>query len=223
MIIYNGNFSVYAHINKINGKIYIGVSRRSNLNLRWKNGRGYSYNKHFNDAIKKYGWNNFEHEIIASKLTEEEASNIEKILIEKFKTTDSAYGYNVASGGYNNRGLVGSLNPFYGKTPIKAVEASVKARKGKHLSPEHIEKIRKGNIRTGANENSIKALRKYDKIKKMPSGGANHKAQAVICVETNIIYDCQRTAEKELNLSRGSIYQALKCNIRAGKYHWKRA
>lgn len=222
MITGNGKFYVYAHINTVNGKIYIGISKRDNPNKRWKNGKGYTYNHHFNSAIQKYGWDNFDHEIIASKLTEKEASNMEALLIEKLDATNYNKGYNLADGGYRNRSLSGELNPFYSKTPSKAIEASVKARTGKHLTKEHIEKIRQGNIKAGKNENSIKALRMYDHKKVMPSGSANHKSQSVLCIETNIIYESQRIAEHTLGLPRGSIYQALKYGICAGKYHWKR-
>ena len=61
-------YCVYAHINKINGKIYIGQTCL-NIEQRWgKNGEGYLIKKSgkycqplFAYAILKYGWNNFEH------------------------------------------------------------------------------------------------------------------------------------------------------------------
>lgn len=214
-------FYVYIHVNKINQKKYVGMSKRDNPNKRWKNGRGYTYNKHFNDAIKKYGWDNFEHLIFASDLTEQEASEIEKRLIDKFQTTDRTHGYNFAEGGYHNCGLKGSANPFWQKTPVKAVEASVAARIGKPLSEETKEKIRQGNLKKPKNENSLRALLEYDQSK-IPrrSGAQNHKSRAVLCVETGIVYESQCIAEKALCLPRSSIYQALKQNIKAGNYHW---
>lgn len=216
-------YYVYAHVNKINDKVYVGMSRQDNPNDRWKNGRGYEYNFHFNNAIKKYGWDNFDHIILASGLTEVEASDLEAHIIKKFELTNAENGYNSADGGYNNRGLSGERNPFYKKPPIKAIEASVRSRIGKRLSEEHKEKIRQGNIKAGRNENSIKALLDYDRSKiPHPSGAQNKKSTAVKCIENGIVYESQRIAEMELNLPRGSVYQAIKNNIRAKGYHFIR-
>ena len=52
------SYKIYAHINKINGKIYIGQTCRKNVNQRWRNGRGYINNVAFYRAIQKYGWDN---------------------------------------------------------------------------------------------------------------------------------------------------------------------
>lgn len=90
------NYKVYAHINKTNGKIYVGITCRS-LKQRWGNGKG--YNGHFGRAIDKYGWDGFEHELIASGLTEKEAKRFEILLIDKLKTQDEEYGYNLTKGG----------------------------------------------------------------------------------------------------------------------------
>ena len=57
------NFIVYRHVNEVNGKVYIGITCQS-LNDRWRNGKGYGKSTHFAHAIQKYGWDNFEHEIL---------------------------------------------------------------------------------------------------------------------------------------------------------------
>lgn len=154
MVIYNGTFCVYAHINKINGKIYIGQTiHGDNPNLRWRrDGKGYKDSPRFWNAIQKYGWDNFEHEIIANNLTHEEANNFEILLISKLNTSDDRYGYNIEFGGncaggmsdstkkklsdgmkgrfvgernpnYGNHKIAGENNPFYGKThSIETIE-----------------------------------------------------------------------------------------------------
>ena len=93
-------FKVYIHTNKTNGKMYVGQTCQT-PELRWKNGRGYKSSPHFYSAIKKYGWDNFEHEIIASGLTQQEANNFEELLISKLDTTTPSLGYNIALGGKN--------------------------------------------------------------------------------------------------------------------------
>lgn len=66
---------------------------------RWRSGKGYRRCTHFWNAIQKYGWDNFEHEIIASGLTYEKACELERELIATFKTDENQNGYNLESGG----------------------------------------------------------------------------------------------------------------------------
>lgn len=86
------------HRNKINGKVYIGMTSMA-LNKRWENGRGYRSCRLFNRAIEKYGWDNFDHLILFDELTFEEACYVEAVLISKYEATDKRKGYNIASGG----------------------------------------------------------------------------------------------------------------------------
>ena len=90
-IIYNGTYCVYAHINKINGKIYIGQTiHGDNPVKRWGyNGAHYKAQPYFYNAIQKWGWDSFDHEVIANHLTAKEADEFEKLLIKKLNTTKS--------------------------------------------------------------------------------------------------------------------------------------
>lgn len=65
-------YSVYCHTNKINGKRYIGITKRQ-PEKRWANGYGYSNNRHFFAAIQKYGWDSFYHEVWFTDLSYEDA------------------------------------------------------------------------------------------------------------------------------------------------------
>lgn len=86
------------HRNRVNGKVYIGMTSM-NLNKRWANGNGYSSCRLFNRAIKKYGWDNFDHLILYDGLSFEDACYAEKILISKYDSTNHSKGYNLTSGG----------------------------------------------------------------------------------------------------------------------------
>lgn len=92
-------YCVYCHINKINNKSYIGITCKD-VNIRWrKNGQGYKGSPYFWRAIQKYGWDNFEHTILFTDLTREEACKREVLLIAIFNTQNAKFGYNISKGG----------------------------------------------------------------------------------------------------------------------------
>lgn len=109
------NYSVYKHTNTENGKVYIGITCQK-PERRWQNGAGYTGTV-FGNAIKKYGWDGFSHEVIASGLTEKEACAMEIALIAAYKSNIRGIGYNVSGGG----NVVDCINPKVGKDNNKAV------------------------------------------------------------------------------------------------------
>lgn len=94
-----GNYCVYVHTNTVNGKKYVGQTCQK-PEYRWSSGGGYK-GCHFHRAIEKYGWDSFDHEIVAENLTKEEAGRLEVELIAKYNTTDPTFGYNRSTGGEN--------------------------------------------------------------------------------------------------------------------------
>ena len=71
----NDNFCVYIHTSP-SGKRYIGITGQK-PERRWrKNGLGYKDHTYFWNAICRYSWDNFKHEIVASNLTKEEAEQM---------------------------------------------------------------------------------------------------------------------------------------------------
>lgn len=89
-------YTVYLHVNKINNKKYFGQTCQK-LTDRWAHGSTYRNSKHLYRAIQKYGWESFNHFIIADKLTKEEADSLEIKLIQAYDTIRS--GYNICHGG----------------------------------------------------------------------------------------------------------------------------
>ena len=138
----NNRFIVYCHKNKVNGKRYIGITCQQ-LNQRFRNGKGYKSSPHFNHAIQKYGWDNFEHQILFSDLSEEDAKNKEIEMIKKYNTRDSQYGYNITPGG---EGYSGKDNPWYGKHHSEESKKKMsEARKGIPKTEEWKRKISESN------------------------------------------------------------------------------
>lgn len=91
-------YCVYKHTGP-NGKVYIGITGMI-PQKRWANGSGYRGNPHFYNAIKKYGWDNFHHEVLIYGLPREEAIIKEIELIKYHNSHLSQYGYNVSLGGH---------------------------------------------------------------------------------------------------------------------------
>lgn len=87
---------LYVHTNKINNKKYVGITSMA-TKQRWANGSGYKGQVFYN-AIQKYGWDNFDHEIIVEGLTESEAYYWERLYI-KGLNSKSPNGYNITDGG----------------------------------------------------------------------------------------------------------------------------
>lgn len=50
-------------------------------------------------AIQKYGWDNFEHNILFTNLSKEQACEKEQELIKYYNSMDRNFGYNSTSGG----------------------------------------------------------------------------------------------------------------------------
>lgn len=90
-------YKVYLHVFP-NGKKYAGITRQR-VERRWRKGEGYKQNLHMWNAIKKYGWENIEHIILADGLTAEEAAEMEIRIIAEFDLTNEGKGYNYAYGG----------------------------------------------------------------------------------------------------------------------------
>lgn len=187
------SYFVYLHKNLINGKRYYGITSEKKPEERWR--KGYSHNQHLSAAFAKYGWENFEHIIIAEGLTKIEAEQMEVALIAEHKTNNPQYGYNLTSGGgagvfrhsEKSKKLMsehtkGALNPMYGKEHTPETKAKI-----------------------------VAALQNHPNTSKR-----------VLCIETGEVYPSSREIERRLGIKHNCINAA--CNgkqLTAGKKHWK--
>ena len=90
-------YIVYMHTSP-SMKRYVGITSLE-PDKRWKNGNGYKDQSYFWNAIQKYGWDNFNHEILIQDASFEEACVLEQEFIQYYKTYDKSYGYNLTLGG----------------------------------------------------------------------------------------------------------------------------
>lgn len=98
-------YIIYRHINKLNGKSYIGLTSQK-ATRRWRNGFGYKESPIFYAAIKKYGFDNFYHEIIEDNIPSKAIANErEQYWIAYYHTwiyDPECNGYNSTPGGTCN-------------------------------------------------------------------------------------------------------------------------
>jgi group I intron endonuclease len=170
------NFKVYAHISP-SGKFYIGVTSQK-PNRRWRFGKGYKHNEYFYNAILKYGWDNFQHEIIADNLSEDEAKNFEITLINKLKTLDREFGYNRTTGG---DGVTGSKCPEWKKQKMR------ETMKGE------------GNPMYGI------SLEGKSGVDNPMYGKPSKHRKRVMCINTGEIFDCVTHASEKYKTYRSDI------------------
>ncbi|MBO5037695.1 MAG: GIY-YIG nuclease family protein [Clostridia bacterium] len=231
----NNEWYVYKHTSP-SGKVYIGITK--DIRHRWRNnGAGYKGSTRIHNAILKYGWDNFKHEILFSGLSQKDACLKEIELIKHYQSTDIRYGYNLQSGGQN---------PVPSEESCKKISASLL---GHSVSDQTKNKLSKAKslpvicIESGVvYENASRAAEALGlcstSIGKTTNGrqencGGLHFAKLedflrgklpifkakptqykkVRCVSTGQIFDNISSASKETGISRRAISYA--CN---GKY-----
>ena len=199
------NYKVYIHINKTNGKRYYGITKQE-PKKRWQNGKKYGNNDHFTNAINYYGWDNFDHIVIARGLTEEEAKWLEIELIRELDTTNRDKGYNITKGGEGTNG--------YKHTEETRKNIS-KIHKGKTLSDETRKKLSEAMKGKTLSDETRKKLSESHKGKNSPS------AKRIYCVELDMYFDTVTEASEYVGCHRSNISSVLIGNRKTcGGYHW---
>lgn len=151
----NGYWKVYVHINKTNGKRYVGITSQK-PEYRWNYGKAYMNNHHFTAAIQKYGWDGFEHIVLHDLLSEEDAKAKEQEPISLWRTQDNKYGYNTTAGGEGTTGYV---------PPDELRKRWSEMRKGTKRSDETKQKMAEAGRRTYDRSRKALAEAKYKPVK----------------------------------------------------------
>lgn len=226
------SFIVYKHTSP-NGKVYIGITQQA-PSKRFGNGDGYKNNEHFWHAIEKYGWRNFKHEILYSGLSKEIACKTEIDLIAKYNSTDGKYGYNISLGGDHSTPSEETrkkLSEAHKNMSEETRKRMSDAHKGKTHSEETRRKLSEANKGRVISKETRKKMSEANKIShkgRIHSEEERRKISAsrgghpVMCVETGIVYESIRDAERQTGINSGNV--SLACNGHrktAGGLHWK--
>lgn len=215
-------YIVYQHINKINGKRYVGITGRTPEERWGKDGSNYKTSPHFFSAIQKYGWNNFKHEILFTELTKEEACLKETELIKQYNTINREFGYNSTTGGEyfelsedaklkKSKAMMGNKNGF-GKpcSPEKAKKIS-DAQKNKKLTEEH-----KKNLSEAARKRHVPC----SETKKEKLRNSYPNMRPVYCEETDIVYKSVQECSRQLGLWATLVLRVCSNKLQStGGYH----
>lgn len=231
------NCYVYCHTAP-SGRKYVGIS--CDPTKRWNNGNGYKLNYLFYRAIKKYGWDNIEHEILYSGLSEEEAKSIEKELIDKLNLTDSRFGYNLREGGdgslsasskekmslarKGNNNCLGRQLSDQTKNKIseslkKYYESNNAQFQGRHHSPETIAKLKQ---RVFTEETRQKMRENHYNV----HGSNNPSAKPVRMLSLDGVvlkeYEYAKAAAIEHGVDLSALIKCCRGNRRScGGYKWE--
>ena len=205
-------YTVYQHKNKINGKVYIGITSQK-PEQRWRNGEGYKSSPHFYSAIQKYGWDNFEHNILFVELTKEQACLKEQELIKEFNSMNREYGYNSTSGGdifvmneetkqKISQALVGNQNNLGHSCSEEKKKKISEAQKGREFTEEHKQKLSEAakNRHVPCSEEKKQTLK--EKSHKKP----------VYCEELNKVFESVQECGRQLGIPATNITKL--CNGR---------
>lgn len=243
-------YSVYMHIlpKEISGKnndmIYIGITSRK-PEIRWGyNGYGYRKQPHFYNAIKKYGFDNFRHEVLFIALTKEEAEEKEVELIAKYQSNNRKFGYNIANGGnasgtmaqetkdkiakahIGNQYSLGHKHTEETKRKMSEAAKGNQRSKGKKM-PEHVMRML---LESRQNEevrrkisNALTGKKQSEEHRRKNS--ESHKgigAKKVVCIETGIVYESVKEAGNMNNIKGHGHISACCIGGRetCGGYHW---
>ena len=215
-------YIVYQHKNKINGKNYFGITAQE-PGERWgHNGCKYKSSPHFYSAIQKYGWDNFEHNILFDNLTKEEACTKEQELIKKYNSMNREFGYNSTTGGEvfemseesrikMSKSMIGNKNGLGKPCSLEKAKKISDAQKGRKLTEEHKQKLSNSakQRHTPCSESKRESLRNnYPNMKK------------VYCVETNTIYKSVQECARELGLWATLVSKVCSGKLKStGGYH----
>ena len=220
---------VYAIINIIDGKRYIGQSIDV-YNRWWENNHP---NRYLQRAYNKHGCENFCY-CILKECSEEELTKIEDYYIKLY-----ANNYNLREAGprghhseeSKQKNRIAHLGKKASEETKKKMSLSQRGRKGsmkgKHHSEETKRKMRESHKHFTPVKYedtfskisvSVKNLWKDDSYRKNMS--AKHSKGKVLCVETNRVFDSASEIERDLHIYniRGVIDIE---NRTAGGYHWR--
>ena len=201
---------IYKINNNINQKIYIGYTTQSvEKRMRQHKNDDIDHGTVLGRAIAKYGWKNFNYEIIEESDDKEHLLELEIYYIKHFNSK-LPNGYNMTNGGEK---LYGEFNPFYGKEHSEETRRLLShyasqrvGDKNPFFGREHIDETKK----VISKKNSL-AVMAIDEEGKIIATFRSGKEAGQWCIDNNL---------SKSKTPNSCILKACKNGKRAFGYYW---
>ena len=235
--IFGKSMVIYLVTNAVNNKKYVGQTQRV-LEERIAEHRR-SKTSVIYHAIQKYGWENFAVEILDECKTIDELNDREIYWIEKLKTK-VPNGYNLTDGGVGTTGHTYTVDAR--QNALKRVLSPEQVQHMSEVAPNRrtvmcVETgeifislakaaawagINFSSISVAANDETKTAGGYHWRLIGSPRMKSTNKKKAVLCIETNQVFDSIKAAARWAGVSKSLIRRVLSNkNLTAGGYHWK--
>lgn len=224
-------YTVYMHVSKTTNKKYVGITCREPWERRFNgNGSGYKNCIHFWNAIKLYGWNDFEHIVLQRCESEKEAMRLERYYIALYKTNDNKYGYNIKEGGEHQtypkeiRDKISKAN--------KGKQSPTKGRSHTEDEKRRISESQKGRKMPKDRYNAMcERMRSQYKGKPtfhMPTEEENKRliersVKKVRIIETNQVFNSMSECADFLKVHISNLSRAIRFNKKYKGFHYELA
>jgi group I intron endonuclease len=210
----------------VNNKKYVGLT--CNIKRRYKQHKSArSRAVVFCLAIKKYGFGNFNFEVLQTNLSLEEAKSFEKLQIKELKAL-VPNGYNRTEGGDSSvRHTPETIEKIRAKNILHCLNhgASMQGRKHsdetkKLLRDAALKRENRpcGNDHWNYGKKTSEAT--LEKMRSSQTRGNNGFATKVIDLNTNIIYSCIKDATEVYNISHSHVSMICAKKRKSSKYNF---
>lgn len=208
------SFVVYKHTLKSDGRVYIGQTK--DPEIRWMPCR-YKRSWYFYNAIKKYGWDSFEHEILLDGLTKVEADVYEALYIAQYRANEKGFGFNLHCGG---RSRSGKDSPTFGMKHTEETRRKMsEAHKGWKMPQAQKEKISKA---MAGRVSPLKGAALTEEHKSRIRSSHKKSMKKVLCVDTGVIYESMHEATRKTGVDYRNISACCHGRIKScGGYVWR--
>jgi group I intron endonuclease len=209
---------VYKTTNLINGKTYIGQTTRSKA---YYYGSGTLIIK----AIKKYGKNNFEKEILCERETQDSLDHAERLYIALLKPE-----YNIDLGGKNKgkcseahkekiRKINKGKNPYSNGCSIETRKRMSESGKKKIFS---IETRKKMSLKGKGKKHGPPSEKTREKIRNSLLNKETSQTKKVKCIELEKVFISAKQASRYYTIDDSGIIKCCRGKRHtAGGFHWE--